>query len=159
MTILGISANSRVVGMAVLRKGTLHDYSVKLFKERWSEEKVQKMIGCITAYAAHHRITSIALTLPHEHHKNQETATLIAQITRTCRAKKIRLSTYYPQAFAGLCQETKAKKKALMRGLAEVYPELVPLYRKELRNRRRYYHKLFEAVAAATLLYQEQIEH
>ena len=42
----------------------------------------------------------------------------------------------------------------LKRGLTltELYPELVPIYRKELRNKRRYYFKLFEAVAVARLL-------
>ena len=39
-----------------------------------------------------------------------------------------------------------------MKSVTELYPELIPIHKKELRNKRRYYFKLFEAVAVARLL-------
>ena len=39
-----------------------------------------------------------------------------------------------------------------MECLTGYYPELLSIHRKELQNKRRYYFKLFEAVAVARLL-------
>ncbi len=43
-------------------------------------------------------------------------------------------------------------RKESLQALAARYPELERLFRKEQRNKNRYYCKLFEAVGAATVL-------
>lgn len=158
MVVLGISASSRVAGIAVLQNSILLDFSVRLFKESWSDTKAERIVASLTSYGTDHCITNVALTIPHVYYQHKETEVLIAQIRSHYRKKKINVSTYHPEAFHALCPEAKATKKALMRFMAEQYPELAFPYRKELRNKRRYYHKLFEAVGAATLLSQA-LEH
>ena len=152
MIVLGISANSRVVGIALIRKTMILDCNVHYFKESWSQLKAKRILGCLSHYHKDHPITNIAIALPHAHYQNKETKALIKLIEKHCRKKKILLTSYQPQAFHYLHQETKTKKKIMMKTLTELYPELVPIYRKELRNKRRYYFKLFEAVAVARLL-------
>jgi hypothetical protein len=154
MAVLGISVNSRVIGTAVIKDHVLIDYGVKLFKQRWSIHKAQKIIESITTQINDYGITSIALTIPYDYHESAETKALIVQIKSYCRKEKINLLSYHPKTFHAFCPEAKAKKKALMKCLADRYPELRIPYKKELQNQQRYYHKLFEAVAAATLQVQ-----
>ncbi|MFP5041662.1 hypothetical protein [Parasediminibacterium sp. JCM 36343] len=155
MAVLGISANSRVVGIAVIREGSLLDCNVHYYKEQWSETKAARILGCLKRYHRLHPITKAAIAIPHEHHQNKETKALIALIQGHCLQKGIPLSACQPEAFDYLHQKAKAKKKAMMLRLTEHYPELIPLHWKELRNKRRYYFKLFEAVAVARLLSQQ----
>jgi RNase H-fold protein (predicted Holliday junction resolvase) len=152
MAILGISFSSRVVGLAIIKNHLLIDFKTRLFKESWSDQKVERfmaeLIRCIKA----HHITKIALTVPHEYHSTEKAKALITHINAICRAKKISISTYNPKALNWFCEKAKAKKKALMHELATRYPELTYIHRRELRNKSKYYIKLFEAVAVALLL-------
>ena len=152
MIVLGISSNSRVVGIAIIRKTMLLDCNVHYYKESWSPLKANRILGCLSHYHKDHSITNIAIVIPHAQYQNKETKALLKLIEKHCTKKKILLSAYQPEAFHCLHQEAKAKKKAMMKALTEIYPELIPIYRKELRNKRRYYIKLFEAVSVARLL-------
>ncbi len=152
MKVLGISANSRLLAMAIIKDRELYDFKIHLFKEKWSNEKLKRILAHITPCIEQHAIANIALTIPHAHYQNKETKKLITQIKTVCEKKNCSVTTYTPHSFHSLFEETRAKKKALMKSLVEKYPELLFPYRKELKNKRRYYHKLFEAVAAGTLL-------
>lgn len=152
MVILGISANSRVLGLAIVENNQLIDFKVQLYKERWSAVKANKMIASLHSSIQEHTIKSVAVTIPHAHYTTPATKALVTRIKAHCRKKKIRFSTCDPATLHCLCEASKAKKKALMSAMVSRYPELEILYKKELKNRNRYYHKLFEAVGAATLL-------
>ena len=152
MTVLGISANSRVVGIAVLNPAGLLDFNVHYHKEAWSDVKASRILGCLQRHQKRYPITHLAIAIPHAHYQNKETRTLIALIRSHCRKKGILLTPYQPEALHYLSQAAKAKKKTMMERLCELYPELVPLLKRERRNKRRYYFKLFEAVAVARLL-------
>jgi RNase H-fold protein (predicted Holliday junction resolvase) len=155
MVVLGISVNSRVIGLAIIRKGSLLDFKVQLYKEQWSDKKAIKIIISIHSCLQEHRITNVALATPYVHYTTTETKALISEIKNHCRKKKVAIRTYDPASLHSLCEATKAKKKALMRAMVTHYPELHAYYKKELGNKNRYYHKLFEAVGAATLLSNE----
>ena len=155
MAVLGISANTRHLGMAVIRKHALIDFKIQLYKERWSDKKANRMIGSLHCCIKEHSITSIALVIPYAYHLTPQTSVLIDRIKAHCRQKKIRISTYHPQALHCFCQAAKAKKKMLIKEMVRHYPELGTVYQKELKNKNKYYCKLFEAVGAATLLSRE----
>ncbi len=152
MTVLGVSANSRLLALAVVREGTLLDYRIHLFKEKWSDAKAARIIGKLSACVKEYSVTSIALTIPYDHHSTSSTDALHAAIEDYCNQAKIWLSPYPADAFDCFCPEAKAKKKALRRALTERYPELYHIHDKELKNKNKYYYKLFEAIAAATIL-------
>lgn len=152
MVVLGISANSRLLALAIIQSDALADFHIHLFKERWSGQKVNRIIQHIKKPLHQYSITNIALTIPYAHYQNKETKTLITKIKAYCEAEGRTVTSFSPAEFQCFYEEARAKKKALMASLVEKYPELTFPYRKELRNKRRYYHKLFEAVAAGTLL-------
>lgn len=152
MTVLGISLNSRMLALAIVIDTELHDFHTHLYKEPWSKRKEKQIVSRIAQCIARHSITHIALTIPYAHYENNETKALIEGIRTHCAKRLCSLTRYSPTALCAISQGARAKKKALMKHVAELYPELMFIYRKELTNKRRYYHKLFEAVAAGTLL-------
>lgn len=152
MIVLGISTNSRLLGIAILEETTLLDFNVHYYKESWSGTKPYRIIGCLNQYHKRYPINNVAIAIPYEYYQNKQTKALIRHITKHYSKKKILVTSYHPEAIHCLHQETKAKKKTMMKYLTNYYPELVPIYRKELRNKRRYYFKLFEAIAVARLL-------
>lgn len=155
MIVLGISTNSRLLGIAILKETTLLDFNVHYYKESWSNTKPYRVLGCLNQYHKRYTIKSIAIAIPYEYYQTRETKALIKIITKHYSKKKILVTSYQPEAFHYLHQETKKKKKAMMERLTGYYPELHLIHKKELRNKRRYYFKLFEAVAVARLLNNE----
>jgi len=94
--------------------------------------------------------------MPYVYHQTKEFKYLISQIREYFETKKIPVYTEMPEALYKLCPpEQKKGKKALMQALTLMYPQLSFCQYKELRNKNKYYMKLFEAVAAATLHDQE----
>jgi len=156
MRVLGVSVNSRIVSTAIVEDKALIDYQNRLYSERWSPMKAKKIVFLIKYSIKYCAITNIALAIPYAHYQNKETKTLITLIKTECQKKNVPISCYSPEAFGCLYEKTKANKKALMSALAERYPELGYIRKKELRNKREYYHKVFTAVASALLC---NIEH
>ena len=152
MAVLGISANSRIISVAIVDDGVLLDYRVHLFKEQWSDVKAIRMVNTLHSCLSDFSITSIAILLPYVHHVTPHTTQLLTGIHEFLAAKECAISTYKASSLYSLCETSKAKKKALMKALTALYPDLQHIYRKELRNKNKYYYKLFEAVGAATLL-------
>lgn len=152
MAVLGISANSRVIGLSIIHNNELKDYSVRLYKESWSNSKVDRIVASLSPCIKNHNITHIALAIPYAHCSSQETETVISALKSAFRKQKIPVTLFRQETLFSICQKRKAKKKALMEHLTKYYPELWYVQQKELRNTRRYYYKLFEAIAAALLL-------
>jgi Holliday junction resolvasome RuvABC endonuclease subunit len=58
---IGISPGTRSVGFAIIKDGTLIDWGVKLFKQEWSNEKLQKIIGVLDVYVQKYQISTVAI--------------------------------------------------------------------------------------------------
>lgn len=155
MAVLGISINSRVIGIAIIENKVLIDCGVKMYKQRWSIQKAEKIIADIRKLVSEFSINKIAIAIQRKHFESEESKALNALIKASISKNKLPITYYDPNTFDAFCDGKKAKKKVLMKCLVVIYPELVLPFKKELRNHRRHYHKLFEAVAAATLLSRE----
>jgi hypothetical protein len=109
---------------------------------------VTSLEPCVRQYC----IKRVVLSIPYAHHQTKGFKLLISRIRASFEAKNIPVYTEPPEALHSFCQTGQKKtKKALMESLAHTFPELWYCYHKELRNKKRYYIKLFEAVAVATL--------
>jgi hypothetical protein len=77
---------------------------------------------------------------------------LISLIRNYFEEKNVQVKTIQVAAVYSLCPDGQKKtKKILMKVLIDKFPELRYFYNRELRNKKRYYVKLFEAVAIALL--------
>lgn len=155
--ILGISCSSRILGVAVFYTRSLVDYGVTLNKQSWCAEKQDRFLGIIKKYCTAHTITNIVCVVPlisnqtacwqAMHNAIIEFAST-AGITITCFSHR---DLY--EAFANPSTKTKA---SLIRRITMFYDELEPLELKQLQSKSKYYIKLFEAVAGASLQVLQQ---
>jgi hypothetical protein len=152
MATLGISTNTRLLGLAIINTGRLVDYSIHLHKSAWSPSKANMIIASLEPCVRQYCIKRVVLSIPHVYHQTKAFKVLIARITAFFEAKKIPVYTEPVQALYSFCQPGQKKnKKAIMHALTLRFPELTYCLYKELRNKKRYYTKLFEAVAMAAL--------
>src|ERR1017187_6601437 len=151
-TILGLSFNTRNLGLAVVKLNQLVDYSSKLHKEKWSSQKREMILtslgSCIEAY----NIQKIALSIPHPRHQTNEFTQLVTVIIAFAQMNHIGVVSYSPKDLLLFIPGSKRKNsKGFMKQLVLLYPELEPYYEKELKNRNKYYYKMFEAVGVEAL--------
>jgi hypothetical protein len=152
MAVLGISTNTRLLGTAIITEGQLTAYRIRLFKTSWSASKATRIITSLEPCVRQYCINRVVLSTPFEFHQTAAYRTLHHRLCRYFDQKGIEVRCVSPSQLFVLCaSEGKPGKKALFQSLCLLYPELNYYLRRELRNRKRYYNKLFEAVAAATL--------
>lgn len=151
-TVLGLSVNTRMIAMAIIQGTTLEHYQISLRKGSWSTQKKDLILARLHSLLTTYTITHVALALPYENHTTEHIENLLESLKTYFDEYNIPVCLYCPQAFHLLCEESASKtKKALMQTVSELYPELEVLYQKEMRNKNKYYIKLFEAVALATI--------
>ena len=158
MVTLGISTNTRLIGLAIINHhNALEDYSIHLHKSSWSPSKANMIVtSSLEPCARQYCINQVILSRPHEYHQTERYKQLVSHIKEYFDGKKIPVYEKPASAFHSLCPpEQKKTKKALMQALTLQYPQLTLCYHKELRNKKRYYIKVFEAVAVAALHEQE----
>lgn len=154
METLGISTNTRLIGLAIINHhNSLVDYSIHLHKSSWSPSKANMIVTsslepCVRQYC----IKSVVMSIPHAHHQTEAFKHLVSCIKEYFKTKKIPVYEETPETLYSLCpQGQKKTKKVLMQTLTLQHPQLSLCYHKEMRNKKRYYIKVFEAVAAATV--------
>jgi len=157
MATLGISTNTRLLGLAIIKQDKLVDYSIHLHKSSWSPSKANEIITSLEPYVRQYCIKNVVLSIPYAYHQTEAFKELIACIQAYFEAKRIPVFATEAEALHTLCPpEQKKTKKVLMRSLTDQFPQLTYCYQKEMRNKNKYYIKLFEAVAVAAL--HEQVK-
>ncbi len=149
---LGISANTRLVGLAIIKQNKLEDYSIHHHKSSWSPAKAAVIITRLEPCVRQYCIKRVVLSIPYAHHQTEEFRQLIYRIREFFEAKNIPVFAETPEAIHSFYPpDQKKTKKALMSSLVLQFPQLSYCYQKELRNKNKYYIKLFEAVAMAAI--------
>lgn len=148
--VLGISTNTRLLGLAIISEGCLQEYFIRLDKSPWSPTKADKIVSQLEPCVRQYCIKKVILSSPHAYHQTTANEHLQYCIRTYFEAQQIPVVLQTPQAFYSLCPAGEKKtKKAVLKALVSQFPQLTYCYQKELRNKKRYYMKLFEAVAAA----------
>jgi hypothetical protein len=152
MAVLGISTNTRLLGTAIITEGQLTAYQVRLFKASWSASKATRIITSLEPCVRQYSIKRVILSTPLVYHQTEAYKLLHTRLYQYFTRKGITVIGTSPDKLLLLCRDGDRKgKKSLMQALCTRYPELRYFHIKELRNKKKYYIKLFEAVAAATL--------
>jgi len=151
-TILGLSFNTRILGLAVVKFNQLVDYSSKLHKAKWTSQKREMILTSLGSCAEDYNIQKITLSIPHPSHQTKEFKEIMIAIIALAQMRHIEVITYTPKDLLLFIPGYKRKSsRAFMKQLVLLFPELKPYYEKELLNKNKYYFKMFEAVGVATL--------
>jgi len=152
MTTLGISTNTRLVGTAIITNGELATYGIRLHKSPWSLSKATGIITSLEPCVRQYSITRVILSIPPSHYQTNEFKALTDGIKAFFEAKNIDVVCEPSHMLQVYCSDHGRKtKKKIMRCLCEKFPELRICYEREMRNKNKYYIKLFEAVGMAAL--------
>ncbi len=151
--VLGISPGTKRLGVALMRNHDLVDWQVKTFEGKWSERKLKKIIIAIDTLIDDHGIREIAVKIPGTLPFSMGFTQLIGAMNVLFERKGIRADYYTLSDMQNhFSQEKKMTKASLAAFLAHKHSELLPVYHKGEQKRVSYYNKVFEAVAAASLL-------
>jgi hypothetical protein len=152
MATMGISTNTRLLGLAIIHQGRLLDYSIRLDKSPWSPSKANKIITSLEPCVRQYCIKKVILSIPYEYHQTAAFKTLAEGIQAFCKKNQIAFFTETSASLYSLCEHPEKKtKKDAMYALTCLYPQLTYCYKKEMNNKKKYFTKLFEAVAVAML--------
>ncbi|RXK60042.1 hypothetical protein ESA94_13425 [Lacibacter luteus] len=152
MAVLGISTNTRLLGLAIIHEGRLLDYSIRLDKSPWSPAKATRIITSLEPCVRQYSIKKAVLSMPYTYHQTDAFKTVLDAIRTFCKQHHIVFFTETPETIYAMCdQPEKRSKKEVMHTLTDLYPQLSYCFQKELKNKKKYYTKLFEAVAVAML--------
>jgi hypothetical protein len=152
MVTLGISTNTRLLGLAIIKENALVDYSIHLHKSSWSPSKANLILANLEPCVRQYCIKKVILSIPNVYHQTDQFRQLIYRIREYFEAKSIPIIAQTPEAFDSIYPPGQKKsKKELMKILTLRFPQLTYCYQKEMRNKNKYYIKLFEAVAMASL--------
>jgi hypothetical protein len=152
MTTLGISTNTRLVGMAIISEGRLTEYAIRLHKSPWSAMKANQIVTSLEPGVRRYSVKKVVLSIPPEHHQTREFKLLRARIVRYFAKKGIPLVEASPETLLAFMPAGERKvKQTLMDALVSHFPELDYYRQKELRNNHKYYIKMFEAIAVAAV--------
>lgn len=147
---LGISLNTRMLALAVISPHfSLVHYSNKLYKQKWSPFKSSVILSSVASCLRDYNIGSVVLSSPTKSYQTKELNTLYQSIKRVSHEYKITITEISKKSLRSICPEGEKKnKKTQMQTVVRFFDELVPLYQKEMRNKNKYYEKLFEAVGS-----------
>jgi hypothetical protein len=152
LLVLGLSVNTRMLGLAIISGSLIVDYHIQLRKDPWNPQKRESIITSLHSCCKSYTINSVALSIQHEKQTSKQTKELMESVTQYFKERQIQYFTYHIETLYVFCEENGAKtKKEIMKALSVLYPELLIHYQKEKDNKNKYYIKLFEAVGVATL--------
>ena len=149
---MGLSFNTRNLGLAVINKNHLVDYSSKLHKSKWSLLKKELILSSLVTCIETYNIKKIALSIPFAWNQTKWYKELLNAVIVLAQMKNIKTYAYTPTdillAFPALKKRT---LKSFVNELVSMYPELQPYSEKEKVNKNKYYYKMFEAVVVASI--------
>ncbi len=144
---LGISPGTRSCGFAVVRDTEIKKCGVKSYKETWSDGKLIGILYGISQLSTRHNIRRVAVKVPDVMPRSVGYAQLIGALNVLFEQRGIQV-TYYTLSDLNMqfAPKKKITRKALFAQIADLYPELKPLYDKEVKAEKPYYDKVLEAV-------------
>jgi|SRR5690606_1087629 len=152
--VLGISLGTRYVGIALLRNGFLTDCRIKPFLSSWSKDKETEILDYLEKYLITNGIQTIAQKFSNPDRSSPQLLDLERGFLKIIDEYQIKIFSYTISDIKELCQNSKNHHE-LSDFLSERYPYLYTAYNKERKQRKEYYKRMFEAVAAAHLASRE----
>lgn len=149
---IGISPGTRSIGIAVIKDGTLIDWGVKIFKEEWSLEKLNRIMKILEAYMIRYHISTIAIKRVDISRSSERLESIVEGIIACAKRLKIRYKVYSIEELKRRCNGSDTKN-SLMSYVFQQFPEIEKTTKFNKGNG-IYHMKTIEAVALAHVLNQ-----
>ena len=154
LVVLGIAPGTIDNGLAIFQNGSLIDYQVKTFREKYSPKKMQRILSFVEGIIELHEVNAVVIKIPKEDkRKSKKVLQLIAHIEKLAGSKNIPV---VKSDLSFLKERSKSgSRKELSKYLMQKYPELSFMDNNKL-NKDAYYGKMVEAIAAGMQIIPEK---
>jgi len=154
--ILAINPGTRYIGIAVFEGPELLDWRVKVFKGKWSKEKLKKILASVRLSIERYEPDALVIKRLHRCRSSANLNLLVTRIKQLARRKGLRAYQYsIKEAETFLIRDYRANKRNLAELLASKYPELMHEFNKEKTNKNSYYLRMFEAVGLGAVCFHK----
>lgn len=155
--ILGVSAGTRYVGIAVLDGSHLIDWKVQTFSGSWSKQKKQAITEAISTICATYAITTIALKSPDPIRSSPALLNLTEKICACAEATGLGIYRFNLMDIFHYCHgKGKNIHERISAYICERYPLFTRECHKEGQATDRYYTRMFEAILIAEMAYSKK---
>jgi hypothetical protein len=152
MATLGISTNTRLLGLAIITEEGLGLHKVYFHKSPWSPSKANLIISSLEPCVRQYSIKRVVLSIPPLHHQTSAFLYLLHALKVYFGTLGITTNEKCVSELYSLCLESGVRtKKEIMKAVTGHFPEMTTFYEREIRSKNRYYIKLFEAIGVALL--------
>lgn len=151
-TLLGISLGTRRIGIAVMKENILLDWRIHSFKDSWSRSKQKDILFVIAGYIEECKVTEISIKKLDPIRNSEPLQNLFSEITMCANRKNIVMKSYsLLQMKKYFSKERTFTKSEMIKQVALQFPELIPEYNRDQKNKTPYYIKIFEAVLVVNM--------
>lgn len=156
LKIIGINPGTRYLGIAIFQDSDLRDWRVKVFKGKWSKEKMEKIKNTVLSFINHYEPNILAIKNLPPSRRSENLKYLVSRIKEFVKRRDLKVYQYSIKELEKFfLPDEKKNKKNLVKKLTSEYSELFHEFNREKRNKNPYYLKMFEAVALASACYQQ----
>lgn len=156
LKILGINPGTRYLGIALFEEGQLLDWGVRVAKEKWSRQKMERVIGTITKLIEQYRPDAMAIKKLHTSHTSRSLSRLADEIACLAKIKRLKLYQYsIGEIESFFCPDERINKRKLAEIVSSAYPVLCREMEKEKNLRNSYHLRMFEAVALGSICFNQ----
>jgi hypothetical protein len=156
--ILTINPGSKYLGVALFIESELRMWNVYSLSYLDMKKRVAKVSELIRKAQELHGVTTVVIKKTHPSRSSTNLNILIRKIKEIIHQLKLTLHEYTICSIkAILLPGQKGNKNKLMDEIVALYPHLSVLHRKELKNKNKYYIRMFEAVSLGMVFLNENI--
>ena len=142
--------------MAAFRGPEILDWGVKVVCGQTPAEKRKAARLIVGSLIEQYCPNVLVIKRLHHSRSSRHLDEIVRQIEDSCSRHRIKIRRYSIQELeAALCPKAKITKRTLAGILANAYPALLYDFQRESQNRNPYRVRMFEAVALATVCWQQ----
>lgn len=149
INILAINPGTKYIGLAVFQGEDLNYWGIKVFKGKWSKEKLEQIKKTLLNLIEQYDISTLILKKLHRSRSSGNLNQLVKAIESLAKKKKLKISIYRLETIRDVLTEGGGINKMDVAELVvERYSFLESYLMKEGENKRPYFIRMFEAIAA-----------
>ena len=156
LRILGINPGTRYMGIALFEGSELKDWGVKVFKGKWSNKKMDRIIDILSGIIWYHKANVLCIKKLHPSRSSSNLKKLAKEIIKLSEQKGLKICRYSLEDLEGFfsCGERSTRNK-LAAVVAHQYPELLNELESERKHKNIYHLRMFEAVALGSICFHQ----
>ena len=138
------------MGLAIFKDHELLEWKVKTVNGKWNDRKLTKVLHYVSKIIGHYRSDTMVVKILHNSRSSHGLNALVHSLQLLAKQRSLAFYTCTINDLKDLYEDYNVRnKQELMHAVVLRHPELMFARDKELKNRNRYYTKMFEAVACA----------